>query len=73
MPQTAQWVDQLRRMLGAERVDRILADSQRAAATYKRLQAEQGQAMADAWLARQRFPGGRFHASEAGHTVGIRG
>ena len=72
MPVTAAWVAELRLALGDEWVNRALAASQQARREYARLAADQGTARADAWLARQKFPGGRFHAVENGHEVGIK-
>ena len=71
MPETAALVDELRRVLGAERVDAAIKAGQVARREHQRRVAEFGQARADAWLARQSFPLGRFWAEEGGHTVGI--
>lgn len=71
MPQTAAWVAELRLSLGAERVDAAIKAGQQARRKHQQLADTQGQAAADAWLSRQRFPAGCFFASENGHTVGI--
>lgn len=73
MPITAAWVADLRAVLGQEWVDRAIKASQQARREYARLEAQQGRAQAEAWLRRQKFPHGRFHALENGHTVGIKG
>lgn len=72
MPETAALVDELRRMLGAERVDAAIKAGQQARREHQRRLEQFGQAQADAWLARQSFPLGRFWAEEGGHTVGIK-
>lgn len=72
MPVVAQWVADLRQAVGAERIDAAIRAGQQARREYGRLQAEQGQGAADAWLRRQKFPHGCFWADEGGHTVGLR-
>lgn len=72
MPVVAQWVADLRRAVGAERIDAAIRAGQQARREYERLQAEQGQAAADAWLRRQTWPHGRVWAEEGGHSVGLR-
>lgn len=71
MPQTAAWVAELRLLLGAERVDRALAASQRARRHHAALAAAQGPARAEAWLNAQPWPHGRFWAQEGGQEVGL--
>jgi hypothetical protein len=72
MPQIAAWVAELRRALGAERIDQAIKAGQQAKRQHQALCESQGQAAADAWLRRQRFASGCFFASENGHTVGIK-
>lgn len=72
MPQTAGWVDELRAVLGAERVDAAIKAGQAAQRTYTAIKAEKGQPAADAWLSRQRFPAGCFWACEGGNEFGIK-
>ena len=72
MPDTAELVDELRAALGAELVDKAIAAGQQARREFRRLEAEKGLAHAKAWLARQKWPQGRFWAAEAGSEVGIR-
>ena len=72
MPTTAALVDELRQVLGTERVNAAIKAGQQAQRTYAAIQAEKGQPAADAWLARQRFPAGVFWASESGHQFGIK-
>lgn len=71
MPVTAAWVAELRAALGAEWVDGAIAASQRAGREYRARIASDGQARADAWLKRQSWPQGRFHAVEQGCEVGV--
>ena len=72
MPVTAELVDGLRAVLGAEKVDAAIRAGQRARREHAALVASQGQRQADAWLGRQKFPAGLFWASEGGHSVGVR-
>lgn len=72
MPETAALVDELRAVLGAEKVDAAIRAGQRAKREYAALVASQGQRRADVWLASKKWPGGVFWASEGGHEVGIR-
>ncbi len=72
MPTTAVLVDELRQVLGTERVNAAIRAGQQAQRTYTAMQAEQGQPAADAWLARQQFPAGLFWASEGGNQFGIK-
>lgn len=72
MPETAAMVDDLRRVLGAELVDAAIKAGQQARREHQRRVEQFGQVQADAWLARQSFPQGRFWAEEGGHTVGIK-
>jgi hypothetical protein len=71
MPVTAGWVAELRQALGDEWVDRAMRASQQARREYARLEAAHGAAHAQAWLARQKWPHGRFHAAENGFEVGV--
>jgi hypothetical protein len=71
MPETAKLVDELRAAYGAERIDGAIAAGQRARREYIALQAASGKAVADRWLASQRFAQGCFHAVENGIEVGI--
>lgn len=72
MPVTAQMVDDLRQWLGAERVDAALVAGQQARRKVLALQAEHGEAHAQAWLRRQQFPQGCFWAEEGGVEIGVR-
>lgn len=72
MPQTASMVDELRMKVGAERVDAALKAGREAEREYRRLEASEGLASAEAWLRRQKWPQGRFWACEAGREVGVR-
>ena len=71
MPETAALVQELRQVLGTELVDVAIKAGQQARREYQRRVDQVGQPQADAWLARQTFPLGRFWAQEGGHTVGI--
>lgn len=71
MPLAAELMADLRAKCGAELIDGALAASQQARREFKRLQAEQGDAAAQAWLKRQRFPNGRLWLVEGEHNVGI--
>lgn len=71
MPTAAQLIAELRAACGAELIDGALAASQQARREFKRLQAEQGDRAAHAWLSRQRFPNGRLWLVEGEHNVGI--
>ena len=72
MPATAALVDELRAVLGAEKVDAAIRAGQRAKREHAALVASHGQPQADAWLGRQKFPAGLFWAIEGGNEVGIR-
>ncbi len=72
MPQTAAWVGELRRVLGAEVVDAAMAASQQARREHQSRVQQFGQAQADAWLARQKWPQGRIWLQEGGREVGVR-
>jgi RNA polymerase-interacting CarD/CdnL/TRCF family regulator len=72
MPNTAAMVDELRAVLGTEKVDAAIRAGQRARREHAAMVASAGQRQADAWLARQKFPAGLFWASEGGHEVGLR-
>lgn len=72
MPQTAQIVDELRAAVGRELVDVAIRAGQQARRQAEQIASTDGQAEADAWLARQTFPTGCFWAEEAGRTVGVR-
>lgn len=71
MPATAALVAELRAVFGAERIDAAIRAGQQGRREYRRRVAEHGQAEADAWLRRQRWPQGRFWASEGQHEVGV--
>ena len=71
MPTAAQLIADLRAACGAELIDGALAASQQTRREFKRLQAEQGDRAAHAWLSRQRFPNGRLWLVEGEHNVGI--
>lgn len=71
MPLTAEMVDELRALLGAEWVDAAIKAGVQARREYLRLEQEQGKPAADAWLAAQTFPKGAFWAQEGQHTVGM--
>ena len=71
MPLAAALMAELREKCGAELIDGALIASQQARRGFKRLQAEQGEAAAQAWLKRQRFPHGRIWLAEGVHSVGI--
>lgn len=71
MPVCAAWVEELRQALGTERVNAAMAAGQQARRAYARIQAEQGQQAADAWLRRQRWPQGRLYLAEGGKEVGM--
>lgn len=71
MPLAAELMAELRAKCGAELIDGALAAAQQARREFKRLQAEQGDAAAQAWLKRQRFPRGRLWLVEGEHNVGI--
>ena len=71
MPETAALVAELRAVLGAEVVDAAIKAGQQARREYAKRLAEHGKGYADNWLARQRFPHGRFWALENGCEVGI--
>lgn len=70
MPVVAGIVDELRLAFGVAVVDGAIAAGVKLAREHARIQATQGQAVADGWLARQRTPAGSFRAAEAGRTVG---
>jgi hypothetical protein len=70
MPVTAGIVDDLRQAFGAAVVDGAIAAGVKLQREHARIVATQGQAVADAWLARQRTPGGAFRAAEGGRVVG---
>lgn len=72
MPEVAAWVDELREEFGAERIDAAIAAGQQARREYLRRVQTVGQAKADLWLARQKFPAGSFWASENGAEIGVR-
>lgn len=72
MPATAEIVDDLRRELGAEIVDRALAAGVKAQKRYAAWLAGHGEDAAQRWLEAQRFEGGSFWASEGGRTVGVK-
>ena len=72
MPSTAAMVDELRAVLGTEKVDAAIRAGQRARREHAALVASHGQRQADAWLAGQKFPAGLFWACEGGHEVGVR-
>ena len=72
MPAAAELVDELREVFGAEMINKAIVAGQQARREFDRLEAERGLAHAKAWLARQKFPLGRFWASESGHEVGVR-
>lgn len=72
MPQTAALVAELRQRCGDALVNAALAAGQRAKREYSRLEAEKGTHAANAWLSRQKFPQGRFWASEGVSEVGVR-
>lgn len=72
MPAAAEIVDELRQVFGTAMIDAAVVAGQQARREFDRLEAEHGLAHAQAWLARQRFPLGRFWASEGGHEVGVR-
>lgn len=72
MPQMAAWVAELWQALGADVVDKAMAASQQARREHQRRVAQFGQAQADAWLARQKWPVGRIWLQEAGREVGVR-
>lgn len=72
MPATAALVDELRQVFGQEFVDGAIAAGQRARRDHARMVLTVGQAAADAWLARQSFPQGRFWAEENNLEVGIK-
>lgn len=71
MPITAQIVADLRRCLGVKFVDVAIKAGQQARREHQRRVDQVGRPQADAWLAQQSFPLGRFWAQEGGHTVGI--
>ena len=71
MPETAALVQELRQVLGTELVDAAIKAGQQARREHQRRVDQVGQPQADAWLAQQSFPLGRFWAQEGGHTVGI--
>lgn len=71
MPECAAWVDELRKVLGAERVNAAMAAAQQARREYGRIKAEKGQQAADVWLRRQKWPAGRIYLAEGGKEVGI--
>lgn len=70
MPETARLVDELRQQFGAELIDQAIAEGQRLRREYRARIERNGQAEADAWLDRQKTPGGCFCASERGYSVG---
>ena len=72
MPATAALVAELRAVWGAERIDAALAAGQQARREFKRLEGLHGAAHAQAWLGRQKWPHGRFWASEGGREIGVR-
>lgn len=71
MPECAAWVEQLRLVLGAERVNAAMAAAQQARREHARIQATQGQHAADVWLRRQKWPVGRIYLAEGGNEVGL--
>ena len=71
MPATAALVAELRAVWGVELFNAALAASQQAGREYRRLEAAYGREDAEAWLARQKFPHGRFWACEGGREVGV--
>ena len=72
MPATAELVDELRLAFGSALVDKALAAGQQARREFRRLEAEKGLAHAVAWASRQKWPHGRFWASEDGFEVGLK-
>jgi hypothetical protein len=72
MPDTAEIVADLRVMLGTERVNAAIAAGQKAKREFRRLEALHGLAYAQAWARAQKWPNGRFWASEGGLEVGIK-
>ncbi len=72
MPVTAEIVDELRSVLGAEAVDKAIAAGQRARKQYAAWLASHGREAADRWLSSQRFPEGCFWAQEGDLEVGVR-
>lgn len=71
MPLTAQIVDDLRRMLGAERVDAAIQAGVRAEREFRAIEATKGRAEAQRWLQAQKFPAGAFMAVEGDKRVGM--
>ena len=72
MPSTAAWVDELRAVLGAEKVDAAIKAGMQARREHAVRAQAHGQRQADEWLARQKFPAGLFWACEGGNDIGIR-
>ncbi len=68
---TAELVDELRRMLGAERVDAAIQSGVRAQREFRAIEAAQGLDEARRWLRQQTFPLGSFMAVEGDQSVGI--
>lgn len=64
MPMTAEIVDELRRLLGSERVDAAIKAGAQAQREFARIEGAFGLAAANEWLARQSFPHGAFRSVE---------
>lgn len=71
MPLTAEMVDQLREMLGVERVNAAIQAGVRAEREFRAIEAAKGLAEAQRWLRAQKFPAGAFMAVEGDKRVGI--
>lgn len=70
MPQAARLVDELRLALGRDWVDAALRQGIALQRGFEQLQAKQGRAAAQAWLARQHPAGASLRLREGGLQVG---
>ena len=70
MPIVAAFIDQCRQAYGAEMINRQLATATQAAREHAQVLATQGEASALRWH-RANAHRCTFHATEAGHTVGL--
>lgn len=71
MPLTAALVDELRRVWGADAINRLISRGQFLRWEHARILAVLGQAEADRWLSREQRKGGWFGAAEGGRQVGV--
>lgn len=70
LPAAAALMDEVRALWGAEWADAALREGLRLQREHARLQAERGQAAADAWLGLQHPKAPTLALHEAGHMIG---